>query len=63
MSIHKTRLEHCPKCDKDVEFKIDLYYINYNGIKTCYVCPECNTVCPAYAFERFLKTGRVVIAV
>jgi len=60
-SIHKTISAHCPKCDTDVEFEINMRYVDYNGIIPCLRCPKCNTECPAYSFDRFLETGQVII--
>lgn len=61
--IHKEVHAHCPICDEDVDFQIELYYIEYNGIAPCLCCPKCNKVVPDYAFGTFLKTGQVVIGV
>ena len=63
MKILKAIPEHCPKCDKDVAFEIDMYYVEYNGIIPCVRCPVCNVVVPHYTFDTFLKTGRVAIGV
>ena len=63
MGIHKYRKAHCPKCDKDVDFEINLRYVDYNGIIPCLRCPSCNTECPAYSFNEFLSTGKVMIGV
>lgn len=61
--IHKEVRAHCPICDKDVDFQIGLYYIEYNGIVPCLRCPKCNNVVPDYAFNNFLQTGKIVIGV
>lgn len=63
MTILRTIPAHCPKCDTDVDFTIDLYYVEYNGITACLRCPSCNTIVPHYSFDTFLKTGNVVIGV
>ena len=63
MSIHKTISAHCPKCDNDVDFEINMRYVDYTGIIPCLRCPQCNIECPAYSFSNFLKTGIVRIGV
>lgn len=63
MDILKEVPAHCPKCDKDVSFKIEMCYVSYNGIIPCLECPECNTICPDYAFDRFIQTGEIIIGV
>lgn len=63
MSIHKTISKHCPRCDTDVEFEIVMRYVDYNGIIPCLRCPNCGVECPAYSFDSFISTGRVVISV
>ena len=62
-SIHKYRRAHCPRCDKDSDFEIVMRYVDYNGIIPCLRCSSCNTECPAYSFDRFIETGKVIIAV
>lgn len=61
--IHKDVKAHCPKCDTDVHFEINMRYVDYNGIIPCLRCPRCNIECPAYAFNEFLSTGKIVIGV
>lgn len=63
MSIHKTVSAHCPRCDKDVEFEINMRYVDYNGIIPCLRCPSCNVEVPAYSFNRFLEKGEIIIGV
>jgi len=62
-SIHKTIPAHCPKCDTDVEFEINMRLVDYNGIIPCLRCPRCNVECPAYSFSEFLNTGKIIIGV
>ena len=31
-SIHKTIKRKCPRCNEEVEFEINMRYIDYNGI-------------------------------
>ena len=61
MAIHKAVSAHCAKCDKDVEFQINMRYVDYNGIIPCLRCPSCNVEVPAYSFNRFLESGEVII--
>lgn len=61
--IHTELLRHCPRCDKDVYFQIDMCYVDYNGVIPCFRCPKCNVRNPAYSFDQFLKDGRVRIYV
>lgn len=63
MAIHKTKRAHCPRCGKDVEFEINLRYVDYNGYIPCLRCPSCNVECPAYSFDQFLSDGKVHIYV
>ena len=63
MAIHKSIRRCCPKCNKEVDFQIVMRYVDYNGIIPCLRCPSCNTECPAYSFEQFISTGRVIIGV
>lgn len=53
----------CPKCDKDVDFQIALAYVKYNGIIPILWCPSCKVEVPAYSFNDFLNTGKVIIGV
>lgn len=60
VKIMKTIPNHCPKCDKDVEFEIEMDYVEYNGIIPCLRCPNCDVVVPNYAFSEFIRTGHVI---
>lgn len=62
-AIHKTRRERCPRCNEDVDFEINMRYIDYNGIVPCYQCPKCKVESPASSFREFLFTGKVHIYV
>jgi hypothetical protein len=53
---------HCPKCDRDVHFQIEMCLVEHNGIIPCLRCPTCNVYVPAYSFPEFLRTGTVVIS-
>lgn len=53
MAIHKDVLAHCPRCDADVHFEINMRYVDYNGIIPCLRCPKCNAESPAYSFSSF----------
>lgn len=62
IEITKTISKHCPKCDKDVEFEIELDYVKYNytnGISICLRCPCCDTVVTAEGFSTFIRTGKI----
>ena len=61
--IRSTFSAHCPRCDKDVDFEINLRYVEYNGCIPCFKCPSCGVECPEYSFGRFLSDGKVIIAV
>ena len=63
MAIHKDVLAHCPRCDADVHFEINMRYVDYNGIIPCLRCPKCNAESPAYSFNDFLKDGKIHIGV
>lgn len=63
MAIHKTFTAKCPRCNEVVDFEINMRYVDYNGIIPCLRCPKCNVECPNYSFDRFLSTGKVIIAV
>ena len=63
MAIHKYIHEHCPRCDRDVDFEIVMRYVDYNGIIPCLRCPSCNVECPDYSFNNFLSTGKISIGV
>ena len=35
MDIYKEKEFMCPKCNQDSIFKIEMYYVKYNGIVPC----------------------------
>ena len=61
MDIYKEKEFMCPKCNQDSIFKIEMYYVKYNGIVPCWECQNCHIVVPNYAFNNFLATGRIII--
>ena len=61
--IHEERRAHCPKCDEDVNFEIKLCYVDYNGTVPCYKCPGCGVIVPAFSFDSFIQTGKLLIPV
>lgn len=53
----------CPRCGENVDFQIEMCYVDYNGVIPCFRCPKCNVRNPAYSFNEFLEDGRVHIYV
>ena len=62
-SIHKTVKRKCPRCNEEVDFEINMRYVDYNGIVPCLQCPKCKVECPYSSFDKFISTGKVYIYV